>query len=776
MSSSYEQTKRKQQFLLDSLKRQEEITRYRQAQERQRRIDNAKTAIQNGVKYAPELKQQFNNAKQKTGELKYLNKNYNRNVVNGSAVGNSVYNSAGGNSIPTGDINNFNPNTPTTTNTKSFGLTRTSDLFNGDLPTNNGYKNTTQFNGINSASAVQPANSSMTSIGGGIGGGASAIGGAGSSAGSAGSALSSAGSSASSAGSSAGSAGGGMAGGAGAVAGGIMGAANVGMDVKRGDYVSAGLSGAQTIASMFPGIGTAIAMGLELVKRIKSAKDKKNEEALAIGQQEAGKSQALHSNNVADFQNFNNEQSQANNQQLLEDTQQPVENMPVTDTQQQIESQYGGAGYSGTLPDLYTNTPTDIQTPQNDQSTVPQNEQIENLISKYTGQPEEYNGVTGGASSVGAEPVIDNPQPVVNEPIPDTPVEQQDTKVLDGNAQNDNIGFWDRYNQGFNENNTTGIADNSTRSNKFKTGEVETNSNVGKDQKVLDLLNQIGATDEEKYNALTYGRNSGNKKVDEILKQVGLEKSPDGTINYDSKKENTYANKTFANRLGEFAGSANRILSNPAVQGLIAGVGYQIRNKDVAKALEYGANFANNKAKSDAYAKLILGEDYKPSVFGGMYGTDDYKAKTGQDRVENLYYKMLIDKALKERDLDIKQQNADTDQKYKSIKGENDTRRTTGQLNRWASQNKTDSMNAVTKQRKVYNDYKTKLMEIQSNAVKNNSIASKNQAETMEKLRRNGMLYEVKHNKSGVTRYLSKDQMSEYQNDKEYTVTKVNLQ
>ena len=125
-------------------------------------------------------------------------------------------------------------------------------------------------------------------------------------------------------------------------------------------------------------------------------------------------------------------------------------------------------------------------------------------------------------------------------------------------------------------------------------------------------------------------------KVKDMLGRVtqGYNENTKNDFNVNNLTDNTYTDangtqeKNWANRVGEAVGTTQRMLSKPAVQGLIAGIGYNARNDDPWKALEFGANWANTKAKSDMYGKYVGGDDWKPSVFSGNFDATDFKAKT----------------------------------------------------------------------------------------------------------------------------------------------------
>ena len=88
------------------------------------------------------------------------------------------------------------------------------------------------------------------------------------------------------------------------------------------------------------------------------------------------------------------------------------------------------------------------------------------------------------------------------------------------------------------------------------------------------------------------------------------------------------------NRLGEAVGTGARVLSNPALQGLVAGSIYGANSKDWAKGLEYGVNWARDKAKSDMYNKLMTEQNAAPILGCGLSSTD-YGAKSLANYREN---------------------------------------------------------------------------------------------------------------------------------------------
>lgn len=110
-------------------------------------------------------------------------------------------------------------------------------------------------------------------------------------------------------------------------------------------------------------------------------------------------------------------------------------------------------------------------------------------------------------------------------------------------------------------------------------------------------------------------------------------------------------------KFGEAVGTSGRVLSNPYTQGLIAATIVGARNNDWGEGLEYGLNWAQNKAKSDYYQKQLTGKDIA-GVLGG-YDADDYKSqwygKNAQSAIDKRNQDMALDLIKTEADLKNKE-------------------------------------------------------------------------------------------------------------------------
>lgn len=128
---------------------------------------------------------------------------------------------------------------------------------------------------------------------------------------------------------------------------------------------------------------------------------------------------------------------------------------------------------------------------------------------------------------------------------------------------------------------------------------------------------------------------------------------------------NKEINKDIWNRLGEGIGTGQKLLSNPLMQGLIAGAIYKATGGDGGESLKYGVDWAQNKAKSDYYQKQI-NPNAKPNILGG-YTADDWKTKESIEnaKAQQQYSQAILEERRKENDIriqkilsDIQKQNA----------------------------------------------------------------------------------------------------------------------
>lgn len=127
-----------------------------------------------------------------------------------------------------------------------------------------------------------------------------------------------------------------------------------------------------------------------------------------------------------------------------------------------------------------------------------------------------------------------------------------------------------------------------------------------------------------------YNENSTNGfKLDNVTAQEyqAPVRDENGVVNNEAIKKDIW------NRIGEFAGTGKRVLSNPLAQGAIAGLLYRATGGDSGDSLRFGVDWANEKAKSDFYQKQI-DPNASSNVFGGRYTSSDWQAKEAVERAK----------------------------------------------------------------------------------------------------------------------------------------------
>ena len=83
-------------------------------------------------------------------------------------------------------------------------------------------------------------------------------------------------------------------------------------------------------------------------------------------------------------------------------------------------------------------------------------------------------------------------------------------------------------------------------------------------------------------------------------------------------------------RLGEMAGTGQRIASHPLAQAGIAGLVSKMAGGDVDDIAKAMYDYGTKKAESDRYYQMTTGKTDRP--FLNTYGADDYKTKVQKDQ------------------------------------------------------------------------------------------------------------------------------------------------
>jgi hypothetical protein len=391
--------------------------------------------------------------------------------------------------------------------------------------------------------------------------------------------------------------------------GGAMSGAQAAQDASKGDYIGAGLNGIAAGASFVPGIGTAVAMGAQALdsvnKMFRAAKDKANAKAMQKSMQEAQNSEQANAESTDQLQN-----------QFANDSMQYADAMAQPSTYDDIMSRIQPVGNAGSPTGFATdiNLPNEEETLQNEPAT---------LTGHVDNQPTDPSQVQ-----------LDLTIPRDNDGNP----------IFTENTQPTKTSLMDRIKSGLADF-KSGYDDNSTTS--FIEGDLV--NKLAKSQPQQPTINPLGNAvaeakhagySQEQIDAMKQGLNGGNKDIAALIDKYNIRK-PDkdnaeeialakaGDFNPDQitgAAAPAQTKKSIMQRLGEVAGTGQRVLSNPLTQGLIAGTVAGIQKGNMGSGLEYGVQWAQNKAKADNYYRQMNpGSKYTP-VFGN-YDANDYKVQ-----------------------------------------------------------------------------------------------------------------------------------------------------
>ena len=387
--------------------------------------------------------------------------------------------------------------------------------------------------------------------------------------------------------------------GAGTLAG--AGTATAGTGAAMGGAGAAGAAGAgagtAALGALGP-IGAILAGGALIYNMINGAKKKKEQEAMEMDQKAM----------------------QQNEQIAQQGTNEAMQNL-ANDAQQ--NRQNANQGYVGQLPDIG-------------------NEALkQGLVQDVVNQaPETYSpqGTLTGA----AVPIIDNTPVQTGTVQTDVPVTDAVQTGADNKGLIDNLmGFFGDAGKGFQENNSTRLNPENFKQDTYTTQErgfMPTNQEV---DAYADELRKNKVKDDVINAFLTEGKNSGNKDIAEWVEAHKDQRNEDGSWRPTEVVKDVEHKKNLAYRIGEGLGTTNRILSNPLTQGLIATGAYMADGYSPMYALGKGVEYGSNKARSDAYRRMVTGDD-SASIFGG-YSEKDLNAMSNQE------YKRIMGEVAKQR-------------------------------------------------------------------------------------------------------------------------------
>ena len=424
------------------------------------------------------------------------------------------------------------------------------------------------------------------------------------------------------------------------VVGTAMGLYSAGDNFAKGNHVDGAMDLAKTGAMFIPGVGWAIAGAIQIAQMLKGMKDKKDQKAMANAEKASQEEmQQSLTNMSANKQEMN--QIKADNQQAM--SEQLQKNNLDTSSSAGTDSLY----------EIGTNTPVEQQTPLK------------------TDELSAQEGVmTGGASPVGQKPLpVDGSaskfigqeqqynDAVANMPeLPLLQVPQEEQSVAQAPTEADpKQGIWDIL--------------NSKLGNVVSSGVGRLASIPGATSKMLDRVGLDHLANIPK--AVSSGLNdfsAGYKdNTQTSFSQGDLAKNfqqpqaeapkqlPDGT--YDVKADEI--KKSLMTRLGEMAGTGQRIASHPLTQAGIAGLVSKMAGGDVDDIAKAMYDYGTKKAEADRYYQMTTGKTDRP--FLNTYGADDYKTKVAQDNWQKEFdWKVAKDA----RDYELDKQKTEAVAKY----------------------------------------------------------------------------------------------------------------
>lgn len=399
------------------------------------------------------------------------------------------------------------------------------------------------------------------------------------------------------------------------VIGTVAGLASAGSNFAKGNHVDGAMDLAKTGAMFIPGVGWAVAGAIQIAQMLKGMKAKKDQKAMANAEKASQEEQQQSLTNMsANKQEMN--QIKADNQQAM--SEQLQKNNLDTSSSTGTDSLY----------EIGTNTPLEQQTPlKTDElgagkgvmtgGASPVGQQplpVDGSASQYQGQEQQYNDAVANMPEL---PSLQVPQE-----------EQQIAQASEGNTGGlleGAKGIWDIL-----QNKLSNVPENlSAGLNDFSAGykdNTQTSFSQG------DLAKNFQQPQEE------------------APKQL-----PDGT--YDVKADEI--KKSLMTRLGEMAGTGQRIASHPLTQAGIAGLVSKMAGGDVDDIAKAMYDYGTKKAESDRYYQMTTGKTDRP--FLNTYGADDYKTQVQKDNWQKEFdWKVAKD----QRDYELDKQKTEAMAKY----------------------------------------------------------------------------------------------------------------
>ena len=424
------------------------------------------------------------------------------------------------------------------------------------------------------------------------------------------------------------------------VVGTVAGLASAGSNFAQGKHVDGAMDLAKTGAMFIPGVGWAVAGAIQIAQMLKGMKDKKDQKAMAKAEEASQKEMQQSTTNLeANKQKM--EQIKADQQQAM--SEQLQKNNLDTSSSAGTDSLY----------EIGTNTPIEQQTPLK------------------TDELSAQEGVmTGGASPVGQKPLpVDGSasqyqgqeqqynDAVANMPeLPLLQVPQEEQQIAQAPAEADSKqGIWDILNSKLGNVVSSGV----DRLASIPSATSKMLDKVGLDhlanipRAVSSGLNDFSAG--YKDNTQTSFSQGDLAKRFQEPQEEAPKQLPDGT--YDMKADEI--KKSLMTRLGEMAGTGQRIASHPLTQAGIAGLVSKMAGGDVDDIAKAMYDYGSKKAEADRYYQMTTGKTDRP--FLNTYGADDYKTQVQKDNWQKEFdWKVAKDA----RDYELDKQKTEAMAKY----------------------------------------------------------------------------------------------------------------
>lgn len=434
----------------------------------------------------------------------------------------------------------------------------------------------------------------------------------------------------------------------------VLGLASAGSNFAKGDNVNGAMDLAKTGAMFIPGVGWVVAGAIQIAQMVKNAFDKKRQQAMQKGQEEAAKAQAKAINEYEQKKSGFDELQQENQQKLqntMQMFQQPQDNSQVVsdlqnrlyNMQQQPMSQ-GDNKQQQSQGTFKENIPFGAQMNEIDSQLPFDTSQLGQTTSgALLGAADKYLGTdlegTLGEMSPGAQ-VLDS-----------SPINRRDSQgqiVKKNNFKGQTTGGaapitsmpTNYAEESMPELSEADIAEQQ----QYMQQQPQQSNNEAIKQSLLDKfkngLNDFSAGYQDNANTdfahgdLMNGITTGGA-------------APVQTSGNSFNLGATQSKKGAMARLGEAVGTGQRIMAHPLTQAAIAGMISKAAGGDIDDIAKAAFQYGSQKAAADRYYQQVTGNTNRP--FLNSYSAQDVTNKRLEDamaqRQQQWMYEQMIKKA-----------------------------------------------------------------------------------------------------------------------------------